>query len=299
MGVLSVAPDVPDARYRIRGANPNTHLYFEWQTDNSVLAVRLNPDSKAQQWKISALQQTGNYTLTNVAGNANLSILEHTQDGQTKYRLNTGGSQVWNLDARHDQFVIGVAENDNCVGLSENNVLIISPRRNGQNQRFVLEPVEPVDITPGNWFIKNRATNGQLSIWFGSDAYTTPIRVSPAKTSAAGVSRTWTVVAKGGGYTLANTQSAGEVQQITPGIPRWITQSDGAVITLVENVCQLVPVPGTEFYYITVSTEANSRVLMDTNPTGAKGGLVSTGAMEQDDTRQHWQFYVPVPVQST
>jgi len=284
MGAFT-APSVPEGVYRIRNVSrTDPPLYLEWQTDNSVKPAPLKTDNAAQNWKISPLLQTGNYVITNVPSNANLSIQEYTEAGVTKYRLFSGGSQAWNLDGRVDQFVIGVAENDTCVDLADNDVLIIWARYNGKNQRFVLEPVVPADIAPGIYSINNRATNGTLTIWTNYDQITAPVRVfAYVVVPPTNAERTFTVTPKNGGYTLTNTKTVGST-------PRWLAQSNGPVVRLEENICRITPVPGTNYFSIATSQSQNAQVLLDTNNKGAGDGLVSTASIDLTDIRQHWQF---------
>jgi hypothetical protein len=283
MGAFT-SPPVPEAVYRIRSASRDPPLYLEWQTDNTVKPVPLKTDNAAQNWKISPLLQTGNYVITSVPSNANLSTQAYTEDGETKYRLFSGGSQAWNLDGRVDQFVIGVAENDTCIDLADNDVPIIWARYNGKNQRFVLEPVLPGDISSGIYSIVNRETNGTLTIWTNFDQLTAPVRVyayySVPSTNA---ERTFTVTPKNGGHALTNTKTPGST-------PRWLAQSNGPVVRLLENICRITPVAGTNFYYIATDTSQTSPVLMDTNKKGTNDGWVSAATMDLADTRQHWQF---------
>jgi len=284
MGVLP-APSVPDGVYRIRSASRDPPVYLEWQTNNEVKPLPLKTDNAAQTWKISSLLQTGNYVITNVPSNANLSIQSYTEDGETKYRLFSGGSQAWNLDGRVDQWVIGVAENDTCVDLSDNNVLIIWARYNGTNQRFILEPVVPADIAPGVYSINNRATNGTFTISTNYDLVTAPLRVyAYVVVPSSNTQRTFTVTAKGGGYTLTNLYSN------VSTTPRWLAQDNGPVISLDENICRLTPVPGTNYFYIATDLSQNARVVTDINKTGTNNGFLTTAAIDLTDTRQQWQF---------
>jgi len=302
MGVLTVSPDVPTAVYRIRSVDRDPNLYFEWQTDNNVKPVELKTDSDSQKWKITPLQpKPGTYIITNVASNANLSILEYTEDGETKYRVSSGGSQAWTLGPRGDQFIIGVAENEKCVDLAANGWLIVWPRYDGQNQRFALEPVQPAVVAAGTWYIRNRSTNSQLLVYTGNDAYTAPTREWPSGTGTGttpgpipadgavpttSLPHTWVVKPQDGGYAFINYYHPNK-------IPRWLTDSGGPVVAFSDNICQLIPVPGTSFYYIALSTSPNARVVMDTNPAKTNDALLSAARMAKDDTRQHWQFYTP------
>jgi hypothetical protein len=321
MTVLAFPPIVPDAVYRIRTINRSPPLYFEWQSDNEVRPTELKPNSETQKWSVVG-QQDDTYTITNVASKVQLSVNEYSEGGEKKYRLYSGGVQRWHLDVRGDDFAIAPADNSKCIDIADNNWLILWERRNAPNQRFVLDSVEPLvanagnpggvgkavsSTTPqnpqsgtsagfsttstaiqaGNWNIKNRVTNGQLAISEGWPFPESPVRgwdAGAGSTSRYERPRVWTLTRSGEGYTFTNAQGPGLV-------PRYL--NNGPVVNSLQCVCRLIPVPGTQYFYIAVGTDDQARVLHDPNNRPYYNGVIHMSEFNKDETRQHWVFYPP------
>jgi len=287
--ILKFPSVVPDGTYRVRSAARNPDRFLQWEVNNEVRLHEFKDDERRQQWKIFS-KEDDVYGIQNVFSELKLGITDWQADGKDYQRLFCGVDQSWTIEPRGDMFVIGVVGNGTCVDLAQNDTAMIWERNNLVNQRWFLEIVNfegddpskgPNPIVAGAYHLINKATNNMMVIISAEASQPTPSI------------KTWSFIAN------PSDEFLWTVNPVTPdtltiastyksSTPRYVGETLQIGPTL--NTCRIVPIKGTEFFFIALSTKTGASFLRDPNSPGRNGGLVAAVPFSQADSSQQWKF---------